>query len=235
MKKPKFDANQYAMLRECSGEKDFTRRNAWYAVHLKETMYLRSSDAYGAHLEGGDLAYWFLEGADLRFANLRNADLSYSYLKSADLSYANLAGANLWRAYLSRAVLDGANPDAAVYDSAGKIKCDPAQVARLKAGVPSWNAWYAHEIANKPDDTRVFGAYLEEASFVGLDLSGVHLSYAHLEGADLRHVNFTGADLTHAHLEGADLWKADLTGADLRFAELGGANLAGSVKVNTLF
>lgn len=235
MKKPKFDANQYAMLRECSGEKDFTRWNTWYAVHLKETMYLRSSDAYGAHLEGGDLAYWFLEGADLRFANLRNADLSYSYLKSADLSYANLAGANLWRAYLSRAVLDGANPDAAVYDSAGKIKCDPAQVARLKAGVPSWNAWYAHEIANKPDDTRVFGAYLEEASFVGLDLSGVHLSYAHLEGADLRHVNFTGADLTHAHLEGADLWKADLTGADLRFAELGGANLAGSVKVNTLF
>ncbi|MEA5086904.1 MAG: pentapeptide repeat-containing protein [Methanocorpusculum sp.] len=235
MKKPKFDAKQYAMLRECSGEKDFTRWNAWYAVHLKETMYLRSSDAYGAHLEGGDLAYWFLEGADLRFANLRNADLSYSYLKSADLSYANLAGANLWRAYLSRAVLDGANPDAAVYDSAGKIKCDPAQVARLKAGVPSWNAWYAHEIANKPDDTRVFGAYLEEASFVGLDLSGVHLSYAHLEGADLRHVNFTGADLTHAHLEGADLWKADLTGADLRFAELGGANLAGAVKVNTLF
>ena len=235
MKKPKFDANQYAMLRECSGEKDFTRWNAWYAVHLKETMYLRSSDAYGAHLEGGDLAYWFLEGADLRFANLKNADLSYSYLKAADLSYANLAGANLWRAYLSRALLDGANPDAAVYDSAGKIKCDPLQVSRLKAGVASWNAWYAHEIANKPDDTRVFGAFLEEASLVGLDLSGVHLSYAHLEGADLRHVNFTGADLTHAHLEGADLWKADLTCADLRFAELGGANLTGAVKINTLF
>lgn len=235
MKKPKFDAGQYSLLQECSTAKDFTRWNAWYAVHLKETMYLRSSDAYGAHLEGGDLSYWFLEGADLRFANLRNADLSYSYLKSADLSYANLAGTNLWRAYLSKAVLDGANPDAAVYDGAGKIKCDPAQVARLKAGVSCWNAWYENEISNKPDDTRVYGAYLEEASFMGMDLSGVNLSYAHLEGADLRHVNFFGADLTHAHLEGADMWKADLTGADLRFAELGGANMAGAKKVNTLF
>ncbi len=235
MRKSMFDPGQYSLLWECSKEKDFTRWNEWYAVHLKETMYLRSSDAYGAHLEGGDLAYWFLEGADLRFANLQKADLSYSYLKSADLSNANLAGTNLWRAYLSRASLDGANPDAAVYDGEGKIKCDPAQVSRLKAGVFGWNEWYENEISNKPDDTRVYGAYLEEASFMGLDLSGVHLSYAHLEGADLRHVNLSGADLTHAHLEGADMWKANLTGADLRFTELGGANMAGAKKVNTLF
>ncbi len=71
MRKPKFDAEQYSMLRECSKAKDFTRWNGWYAANLKETMYLRSSDAYGAHLQGGDFAYWFLEGADLRFANLK--------------------------------------------------------------------------------------------------------------------------------------------------------------------
>ena len=235
MKKPLFDAEQYSQLRDCSNAKDFTSWNEWYAVHLKETMYLRSSDAYGAHLEGGDLAYWFLEGANLRFANLKNADLSYSYLKNADLSYANLAGTNLWRAYLARALLDGANPDAAVYDAAGRIKCDPAQVERLKAGVSGWNEWYADELSPLMDDTRGYGAYLEEASFMGLDLSGALLSYAHLEGADLRNVNFSGADLRHAHLEGADLWRADLTGADLRFAELGGANLSGARKMNTLF
>lgn len=235
MKKSKFDAKQYALLQSCSKAEDFKTWNEWYAAHLKETMFLRSSDVYGAHLQGGDFAYWFLEGADLRFANLKNADLSYSYLKSADLSNADLSGANLWRAYLSRALLDGANPDAAVYDAAGKIKCDPDQVALLRSGVSVWNEWYADEISKKPSDTRVYGAYLEEASFMGLDLSGVNLSYAHLEGSDLRNVNFTGADLTHAHLEGADLWKSDLTGADLRFAELGSANLAGTKKFNTLF
>jgi len=235
MKKLMFDTEQYSLLDECSKSKDFTRWNEWYAAHLKETMYLRSSDAYGAHLEGGDLAYWYLEGVDLRFANLKNADLSYSYLKSADLSYANLAGTNLWRAYLAKALLDGANPDVAEYDSAGRIKCDPAQVKCLKDGVSGWNEWYLDELSHNPEDTRVYGAYLEEASFMGLDLSGAILSYAHLEGADLRNVNLSGARLIHAHLEGADMWKADLTDADLRFAELGGANLAGARKVNTLF
>ncbi len=100
MKKSKVDAEQYALLQSCSQAEDFKPWNEWYAVHLKDMKYLRSSDAYDPHLEGGDLACWFLEGADL--------------------SYANLAGANLWRPYRSCYLLDGSNPNAAVYYGAGK-------------------------------------------------------------------------------------------------------------------
>ena len=236
----RFNQDQYALLRRGSELMDFTEWNSWYAKYLADNLFLRSTDAYGAHLAGADLAYWYLEGADLRFAQLQNADLSYSYLKHANLANANLAGTNLWRAFLAGAELSGANPDAAVYDPAGRIKVDPAQESRLRKAAESgtiaaWNAWYRTELSKEDSDVRLYGAYLEEASLRNLDLSGAVLCYAHLEGADLRHVNLSGANLSHVHLEGADLWQADLTNADLRYAELGGANLAGAKKDHALF
>lgn len=239
-RRTRFNPDHYARLRRGSELMDFTEWNEWYAGYLADNLFLRSTDAYGAHLAGADLAYWYLEGADLRFAQLQGADLSYSYLKHANLANANLAGTNLWRAFFAGAELSGANPDAAVYDPADKIKFDPTQASRLRqaaesGNISAWNEWYKTELSGKDGDVRLYGAYLEEASLRNLDLSGAVLCYAHLEGADLRHVNFTGANLSHVHLEGADLWQADLTDADLRHAELGGANLAGAKKERTLF
>ncbi|MCZ9313264.1 MAG: pentapeptide repeat-containing protein [Methanocorpusculum sp.] len=236
----RFNQDQYARLRRGSELMDFTEWNRWYAEYLADNLFLRSTDIYGAHLAGADLAYWYLEGADLRFAQLQGADLSYSYLKHANLANANLAGTNLWRAFLAGAELSGANPDAAVYDPADRIKFDPDHASRLReaaesGNIEAWNEWYKTELSKADGDVRLYGAYLEEASLRNLDLSGAVLCYAHLEGADLRHVNLSGANLSHVHLEGADLWQADLTGADLRHAELGGANLAGAKKEKALF
>jgi uncharacterized protein YjbI with pentapeptide repeats len=229
----KFDQVQYDLLKRCSAAMDFTEWNGWYETHLRENSFLRSTDGYGAKLEGADLAYFYLKGANLSFANLMHADLSYTYLRNANLENANLAGANLWRAYVAGAKLSGANPDAAHYESAGKTKYDPDVADLLKRSASSgsisgWNAWYKNELADGPKDARRYGAFLEEADLRNLDLSHADLSYAHLEGADLRGVVLREADLSYAHLEGADLWDADLTGADLSHAELGGANLAGA-------
>ena len=173
-RRTRFDLDQYEMLRRCSTAMDFTEWNRWYAADLAETQYLRSTDSYGAHLAGADLAYWYLEGADLRFAQLQGADLSYSYMKRANLAGANLAGTNLWRAFLGGAELSGANPDAAVYEGAGKIKYDPVQASLLRSAAESgdislWNDWYRKELAKDGSDVRLYGAYLEEASLRNLE------------------------------------------------------------------
>lgn len=240
-RRKKFDAAQYARLKQCSQAMDFTEWNAWYAGYLKENLFLRSStESYGAHLEGADLSYWYLEGADLRSALLENADLSYTYLKNARLENANLTGANLWRAFLGGAFLAGANPDAARYDAAGKMKYKPVVATLLRecavnGTIARWNVWYKNDLALNAPGSPNYGAYLEEAHLRDLDLSRAYLQYAHLEGADLRNVRLCGADLRYSHLEGADLWQADLQDADLTHAELGGANLAGANLTNTKF
>ena len=123
--------------------------------------------------------------------------------------------------------MDGANPDSAHFEPAGKVKFDAVQLELLKMGSDVWNPWYAAKLCEENSNVRLYGAYLEEVSLAGLDLSGANLSYAHLEGADLRQVNLSGADLSYAHLESADLWMADLRGANLEGAELGGANMSG--------
>lgn len=200
-RRAKFNPSQYDMLRRCAEAMDFTEWNSWYAAYLKEIIFLRSTDTYGAHLAGADLAYWYLEGADLRFAQLQNTDLSYSYLKRANLANANLAGTNIWRAFFAGAELSGANPDAAVYDGAARIKYDPVQADLLRSAAESgmisrWNDWYKKELSTKGGDVRQYGAFLEEASLRNLDLSGAVLCYAHLEGADLRHAELGGAELS---------------------------------------
>lgn len=212
---------------------DFSEWNFWYEKYLLENKFLRSTDNYGAKLDGADLAYCYLEGANLSFAHLMNADLSYTYLRKANLENANLAGANLWRAYFVGAKLSGANPDAASYDSLGKVKYDSGVADFLRKSASSkniseWNVWYEGELSNEAGDARVYGAFLEEADLRNLDISNAVLRYAHLEGADLRGILLRDADLSFAHLEGADLWDADLSGANLSHAELGGANLSGA-------
>ena len=187
--KSRLDAKQYELLVSSVKAADVAAWNRWYAAHLKETQHLRGTSVFGAHLDGADLSYLNLEGADLRFASLQGADLSYSYLKDANLEGANLFSANLWRAYLGGANLDGANPDSAHFEPAGKVKFDAVQLELLKMGADVWNPWYAAKLREENSNVRLYGAYLEEVSLAGLDLSGVNLSYAHLEGADLRQVN----------------------------------------------
>lgn len=92
---------------------------------------------------------------------------------------------------------------------------DLDQVALLRAGVASWNAWRDEPARHTPD--------LAGAPLRGLDLTWANLSDADLRQADLRGTILRGAQLTRAHLEGANLFKAVLEDADLDGAVLLGA------------
>ena len=76
------------------------------------------------------------------------------------------------------------------------------QLARLRSGVDSWNAWRNENPGLRPD------------------LSGADLRFCVLERVDLRQANLAGADFTHAFL-----YEADLCGAELSAATMVGTNL----------
>lgn len=115
---------------------------------------------------------------------------------------------------------------------------DQEQLAILRSGVASWNAWrVAHpEAAIDLAAASLAGAALAGANLQKADLSGAELSGADLSSAQLFGANLSGASLNAATLDGADLgWanlsdasllSADLSGVDLNAARLAGANLA---------
>jgi uncharacterized protein YjbI with pentapeptide repeats len=89
---------------------------------------------------------------------------------------------------------------------------DPDQVALLRAGVASWNAWRGRHPEIEPD--------LAGASLRGLDLSSADLGAADLRKADLRGAILRGARLVRTRLDEANLFKAVLEDADLDGAVL---------------
>jgi uncharacterized protein YjbI with pentapeptide repeats len=107
---------------------------------------------------------------------------------------------------------------------------DTKQLARLREGVSTWNAWRRRQPSVVPD--------LRRAMLVESELRGVNLAGADLERANLRMSTLSRANLTRANLRGADLRaaslrrarldRADLTGAVLRFTSLTEASVEGA-------
>jgi hypothetical protein len=93
---------------------------------------------------------------------------------------------------------------------------DPRHLARLKQGVPAWNAWRRRYPKLVPD--------LSRALLIDLDLRGINLTRAHLARANLRQTTLSLANLTRANLH-----RADLRAASLRRAKLDHANLTGAI------
>jgi hypothetical protein len=83
------------------------------------------------------------------------------------------------------------------------------------------------------------GAYLRDADFDALELTGAKFQRADLRGADLRasdlrsamfaDANLQGADLAYANLQDANLQEADLQGANLEKTNVRGADAEGAV------
>jgi hypothetical protein len=71
----------------------------------------------------------------------------------------------------------------------------------------------------------LFGANLQEAELIAVDLSGTVLTRANLRLANLQNAMLDGADLTLADLSGANLSVADLRHACLVGAKLNSTNL----------
>lgn len=78
----------------------------------------------------------------------------------------------------------------------------------------------------------LYGAYLEECSFVGCDLRPSDMTEARLTGACLRGARLDGVSLRAAQLDHADLTGASLVGADLARARLVGATLTSTDLTN---
>ncbi len=119
------------------------------------------------------------------------------------------------------------------------------QLALIKEGVNTWNAWRKDNpdviidltFADLPGanlaDANLQGALLHGANLEGADLQGAHLEVADLRGANLvganlRQVNLQRANLRQVNLQRANLEHAILVGANLEGANLEGANLKGA-------
>ena len=100
---------------------------------------------------------------------------------------------------------------------------NPAHAAKLKEGLPSWNAWRAGNPGIRID---LSGADLQGLVIAGDDRVGADLIGADLSRADLRHASMHGAELTGAKMQGCDLRRADLRDARLTGADLTGADLS---------
>ena len=100
---------------------------------------------------------------------------------------------------------------------------NPEHLEILKQGVEAWNKWRKENSEIVPD---LRYAYLVNADFYEVNLSGTDLSDTTLLGADLRNSNLSNANLRAADLHGADLSNANLNSANLTEASLLAANLS---------
>lgn len=105
------------------------------------------------------------------------------------------------------------------------IVANDDHIARLRSGVPAWNAWRRDHDDMTPD--------LRAASLRGLDLSGADLTHADLRDCDLRGAILRSARLVGARLDGANMFKAVLADADLQDAVLVGARFLDCAQIVT--
>lgn len=123
---------------------------------------------------------------------------------------------------------------------------DLEQLARLRSGVHSWNAWRKENPDIRPDlsgaDLRfciLDRVDLHQANLAGADLTHGFFYEADLRGAELSGAamvgtNFCLARLCDARLTMADLHRANFDRADLTGADLSGANLERTLLVGTI-
>ncbi len=112
---------------------------------------------------------------------------------------------------------------------------NPEHLAKLQAGVETWNTWREENPEIEPDLSvaDLSGVNLSVADLSGVNLSRADLSRASLIEADLSKTNLSEADLNRAdlswsHLNGANFREADLSLADLSGVNLSGADLSGA-------
>lgn len=214
---PKYNKEQYEMLRRCSEKKDISEWNNWRSENPTEDIMLQGAHLHEFHLAGANLAGANLEGAILETAKLagvcfQGAVLKSARLKGADLQLAYLEGANLENAHLEEVHLRKA------YLNGAYLKCASFEKANL-------------------ENTDLYGTYLEmanlkEAILKRADLRGAILENAHLEGACLRWAHLEGANLMYAYLQRADLSLTHLQSANLSYAIVNGETVILGCDVN---
>ena len=177
----------------------------------RTSVDLHQSELQGANLDGANLDGADLDGADLTLANLTdvhldNADLSDANLNFATVNNAHLDGASVFSASLKGTHLSGAS-----------LKGARLEYAQLNCFDVAFGAC-----------ADLLDAHLENADFLGANLSGADLAGAHLHRADFYNADLSGATVYGADFTGADLDNADLDNAEILDANFSGANLKGA-------
>ena len=99
---PKFNQDQYEMLKRCSKKGDITEWNNRRKENPGEEIWLQGADLMEDELQGANLMKANLQGARLGGARLQGAQLLESKLLKSDILMAKLQGADF-----SRAIVDG--------------------------------------------------------------------------------------------------------------------------------
>jgi hypothetical protein len=103
----------------------------------------------------------------------------------------------------------------------------------LTSDCPTVGPGPGYKVTGWPTSTRSGSAHsAERCNLTNADLAGANLENAHFVGTDLSPANLTGADLTGAHLTYANMQSSDLTGADLTGADLTQASLGDATLTN---
>jgi uncharacterized protein YjbI with pentapeptide repeats len=99
---------------------------------------------------------------------------------------------------------------------------DAEQVAILKEGTATWNAWReAHpDLIIDLESADLSGENLEGANLINAHLARANLSCSCLKNAQLVRASLQNANMTHAELARANFAHARLTKANLAFADL---------------
>jgi hypothetical protein len=120
---PRYSQEQYAILNQCSADKNMSKWNQWRKEDPAKEVLLEGASLWhaylkGANLEGANLQRANLQGANLEGAKLRNALLWEAKLQEANLREAHLQGAKLMRSHLQGAEFGGAELQCADFSRA---------------------------------------------------------------------------------------------------------------------
>lgn len=210
---------------------------------------LSKADLTGARCKGANFGLTNLEGA-----NLSGTDLTEAVLGKANLTGASFERANLKGADLMEAVLENTNFASAALPQCRFLKAtlknvhfenaDLSQAVFIEGTLTDVdfsgsNLTSAVFLTTVGTGVRFSKAKLEnarfvnDASFVGADFSGVHAPTSNFRGANLQNSVWDGAfversDLSEANLEGANLRGLRAREALFLRTHLKGANMEGA-------
>ncbi len=119
----RYSQEQFAILSQCSAEKDISKWNQWRKENPTTEVVLEGASLWraylkGANLEGANLQRAKLQGANLKGAKLQKAVLWEAELQGANLQEAYLQGAQLMRSHLQGAEFSGAKLEGADFSRA---------------------------------------------------------------------------------------------------------------------
>jgi len=178
--RPRFNREQYDLLKKCSDKKDITEWNQYRIDNPEIDVELEGEDA--------DFQEWYLKGVffHIGLAEFKGSRICFTgdvYLGGANFNLAHLEEARFIGSHLEDATLAGAHLENAI------LTCAYMEAADL-------NYTYLA-------DANLSQAHLEWAEFEDAHLERTNFEYTHLDKAELNYAYLQGARFNCAIIKGA--------------------------------